>query len=148
MLKVVFDTVVFVRCLINPHGTWGRAIFQYAHRYRLFVSQPVVVEILEVLHRPELSRKFRSMQALDRTAVIKPLGQAETVDLAEIPSVARDAKDDKFLATAAAAGADYLVSEDGDLLVLREYRGVQIITTAELLRILEEGEDTARSANL
>ncbi len=64
------------------------------------------------------------------------LGQAERVELTEIPAVARDPKDDKFLATAAVAGADYLVTEDDDLLVLGEYQGVKIVKAAAFLRIL------------
>ena len=50
MLRVVFDTVIFVRALINPHGIWGRLIFQHADAYTLVISPPVVAEILEVLH--------------------------------------------------------------------------------------------------
>jgi len=51
--------------------------------------------------------------------------------------VARDPNDDKILATASAAGADYLVSEDLDLLVLREYQGTRIVSAATFLGILE-----------
>jgi len=46
-------------------------------------------------------------------------------------------KDDIFLVAAAAAHADYLVSEDNDLLVLGEYAGVRIVDAATFLAILE-----------
>jgi predicted nucleic acid-binding protein len=46
-------------------------------------------------------------------------------------------KDDKFLATAYTAKADYLVTEDNDLLVLEEYKGIKIITAENFLEILE-----------
>lgn len=137
MPRVVFDTVVFVRSLINPHGMWGRLVFAHSNQYRLFVSQPVLLEILEVLHRPELTGKFRSLAGLDRTRVLDLLGYAEAVDVPTIPSVSRDPKDDKFLATAEAAAADYLVTEDDDLLVLGEYRGVKIVNARAFLRVLE-----------
>jgi predicted nucleic acid-binding protein len=42
--------------------------------------------------------------------------------VADIPQVTRDPKDDKFLATATAGEAGYLVSEDPDLLDLRASR--------------------------
>lgn len=137
MLRVVFDTVVFVRSLINPHGRWGRLVFAYSQDYQLVVSEPVVTEILEVLHRPELRAKFRSLENLDVGAVIELLGQAAVVDVQSIAPISRDPKDDKFLATAEAAGADYLVSEDDDLLVLKEYRGTKIIDAAAFLAVLE-----------
>ena len=137
MLKVVFDTVVFVRSLINPRSIWGRVVFQHSSRYRLFVSQPVLVEVLEVLQRPELTRKFRTLDEMDVTHLLDILSQAEAVDVPSVPPVSRDPKDDKFLATAAAAQADYLVSEDEDLLVLKAYQGVRIVKMAVFLSVLE-----------
>lgn len=140
MVNVVFDTVVFVRSLINPHNFCGRALFQSFSQYRLFVSQPVVMEILEVLHRDELTRKFRSLAGLDLAKVIDLVGQAEVVEIPVIPLVSRDVKDNKFLATAEEAGAKYLVSQDEDLTDLKEYHGIQIVTCEEFLQVLEAEE--------
>lgn len=137
MPRVVFDTVVFVRCLINPRGIWGRLVFEYAKAYRLVVSEPVLVEILEVIRRPEISDKFRSSAGLNVREVLAILADAEVVDAGAIVRVSRDPEDDKFLATALAAGADYLVSEDGDLLDIGRYQGVTIINAAAFLHILE-----------
>ena len=77
---------------------------------------------------------------MDIARVIEILGQSEFVDIPNIPNVSRDVKDDKFLATAAIAQADYLVTEDNDLLVLDEYEGAKIIDAATFLRILEQQE--------
>lgn len=134
MPKVVFDTVIFVRALINPRSVCGRLVF--AH-YRLFVSQPVLLEVLEVLRRPELVSKFKALAGLDVARAIEVLSQAEVVDVPAVPAIARDPKDDKFLATAASAAADYLVSEDEDLLVLRMHGETQIVNAAAFLRVLE-----------
>lgn len=139
MHRAVFDTVVFVRALINPFGVWGRLIFEHGHAYTLIVSPPVVEEILEVLHRPELTRRFRSLVGLDVGRVIEILDDAEAVELQDIPAVSRDPKDDKFLATAAAAQADFLVTEDNDLLVLDPYEGCRIVTAGSFLATLEHG---------
>jgi len=137
VLKVVFDTVIFVRGLINPHGRWGRLVFAHSQDYELIISEPIATEILAVLHRPELRSKFRSLEGLDVAAVIALLGQAAVVDVPFVPPVSRDPEDDKFLATAAAARADYLVSEDRDLLVLEEYQGIKIVDAASFLSIIE-----------
>jgi putative PIN family toxin of toxin-antitoxin system len=144
MLDVVFDTVVFVRSLINPYGAWGRLVFDRAG-YRLILSEPVLREIVEVLARPELRRKYRSVPSRDPVTLLATLSHATVVDLTAIPAVSRDPKDDKFLATAAAAQADYLVTEDQDLLVLREYEGTRIITAPRFLYILDELEERAES---
>lgn len=101
------------------------------------VSQQTTTEVLVVLSRPELTRKFRGFVELNRQAVFDRLAAAEVVELGEIPAVARDPKDDMFLATAAVGATDYLVSEDNDLLVIGEYEGVRIVDAATFLTILE-----------
>ncbi len=138
MHKVVLDTVVLVRALINPRSGRGRIVFAHHGRYRLFVSEPVVREMLEVLHRPELTAKFRSLEGLDLRRVLDLLGQAEAVEVVHAPAVSRDPNDDKFLATAIAASADYLVNEDADLLVLGQHEQVKILSAASFLRLLDE----------
>jgi len=140
MDKVVFDTVVFVRGLINPHSICGRLVFEHADRYRLVLSQPIIVEILEVLRRPELTRKFKTLDGLDMSAVLAVLAEAEVVNVSDIPAIGRDPKDDKFLVTTAVPGAAYLVSEDKDLLDISEYEGVQIVRAATFIAVLEEKE--------
>ena len=137
MIKVVLDSVVFVRALINPKSRCGRLVFEHNPHYCLFLSVPVAREILEVINRPELKAKYTSLTNVDMARVIALLGRAESVDLDEIPPVSRDPKDDIFVATALAAGARYIVSEDKDLLILGEYRGVKIVDSQTFLELLE-----------
>lgn len=138
MLKIVIDTVVFVRSLINPHGRCGKIVFSHNKTYQLFISEPVVAEILEVLHRPELTTKFRTLKKMDFSSIMEILGQAPAVEIPTIPAVSRDPKDNKFVATAVEAKADYLVTEDNDLLDLKEYQGIKIINALTFLQILED----------
>ena len=138
MLRVVFDTVIFVRCLINPLGLWGRAVFELSPQYHLCVSAPVLLEVLDVLYRSSLQRKFKSLAGRNVEDVLGLLADAEGFEIGDPPAVSRDPKDDKFLATAAAAQADYLVTEDQDLLVLREHQGTRIVTMAAFIQVLEQ----------
>lgn len=142
MLTIVLDTVVFVRSLINPHSRCGRIVFVHGSSYRLVLSQPVLLEIIEVLQRPELTRKFRNLVGLDHQRVLDIISQVEVVTIAVPPAVSRDPTDDKFLATAQAAGADYLVSEDKDLLSLEYYSGARIVDCATFLTILDRQSGT------
>lgn len=138
MIKVVFDSVVFVRCLLNPDSFWGQLIFQNFHLYRLFISRSVAMEILEVLQRPELKNKFRSLKGRDVKRVLEIISEAEVVDIGAVPAISRDPKDDKFLVTAQAANADYLVTADKDLLDLKMHEGIEIIDAEAFLEILNE----------
>ncbi len=84
MPRIVLDTVVLVRGLINPHGAWGRLVFDRVGDYRLVVSPPLLSEYLEVIARPELTRKFRSLPHHMRD-MLDPLSQAEVVTFTELP---------------------------------------------------------------
>jgi uncharacterized protein len=137
VIRSVFGTVIFVRALINPHSLWGRLVFAHYSRYRLFLSQATVLEVLEVIRRPELTRKFRSLKGMNVARIIEILSQAELVELSDVPALSRDAGDDKFLATCVAANADYLVTEDQDLLVLGEHEGTKIVDAVTFAQILD-----------
>ena len=50
----------------------------------------------------------------------------------------RDAKDNKYLELALAAGATVIVSGDDDLLVLDLWHGVRVLTAAHFLDWLKE----------
>ena len=57
----------------------------------------------------------------------------------ETVSVCRDPDDDKFLECAIAGEVDYIVSEDEDLLVIREYRGIKIVKTESFFGLVRRG---------
>lgn len=137
MIKAVFDTVVFVRALINPYSFCGQFFFKYNYKFRLFVSKPIIKEILEVTQRPEIRRKYKT-DKIDLREMLEILSQAENVRVKEVEKICRDEKDDIFLATALGAKADFLVSEDRDLLSLENYKGVKIIDSASFLKFLKE----------
>ena len=141
MPRVVFDTVVFVRGLLNPHNRAGRLLFERAEEYTLVLSPPIIQEILEVLNRPEITRKFRVVEGFDLGKVLDLLAMAEIIEVDQTPAISRDAKDDKFLVTAHLGNAKYLVSEDRDLLDLVEYERVRIVDTATFLEALTNDRD-------
>lgn len=136
-MRVVFDTVVLVRGVISPSSWSGRLLFDRRHRYRLVVSPDIVGEYLTVLRRPVLVRKFgipepevfRVVEGLvDAGLVVEPI---------DVPRVCRDPNDDKFLAAALAGNAQFIVSEDDDLLVLGSYEGIEIVPARHFLAVLE-----------
>ncbi|HJW84089.1 MAG TPA: putative toxin-antitoxin system toxin component, PIN family [Anaerolineae bacterium] len=137
MLRAVLDTVVFVRALINPRSRCGRLLFEYSDRYTIVISKPTAQELLEVIRRPELMAKYRSLANISPGRVIDLLSKAEAVQVDDAPPIVRDPKDDVFVATALAGRADYLVSEDKDLLILGDAAGVPIVNTQTFIDLLE-----------
>ncbi|HDQ40230.1 MAG TPA: putative toxin-antitoxin system toxin component, PIN family [Desulfonatronum sp.] len=58
---VVLDTNVLVSGMINPHGPPGRLVdLLRSGALRLAVDDRILVEYVDVLHRPRLSRYFTS----------------------------------------------------------------------------------------
>ncbi len=136
MIRAVFDTNVFLRSLINPHSRCGRLLDDFVDDYQLVLSPAIIREILEVLHRPRLRAKFPHITQLDIARVIALFEQATVVEPKDVLSVSRDPANDKFLACAKLARAEYLVTEDKDLLVLEFYEGSRICQPAEFIEQL------------
>lgn len=62
---------------------------------------------------------------------------AEMFDPPPLPQpICRDPDDDAVLAVASAANADLIVSGDDDLLSLKRYQGIDIITPAQALQLI------------
>jgi len=70
--------------------------------------------------------------------VLRLFEQAEVVEPSEEVSVCRDPSDDKFFACALAGQAQFIVTEDNDILAISEYRGVRAILAAAFIALLEE----------
>ena len=128
---IVLDASTLVSATFNRHGIPARAVGQALSKDRVAISEPVMTELLDVLHRPGLARFVRP----ERRSQL--LGQLVTLGISFEPvervTDCRDVKDDKYLELALAAGADAIVSGDTDLLVLHPWRGVRILRPAEYL---------------
>lgn len=75
--------------------------------------------------------KFTWHQSRARLTLKKVLARSLSVTIEGAVRQCRDPDDDKFLECAL---LDALIAGDGDLLVLREYRGTRIITPAQYIR--------------
>lgn len=135
-MRVVLDTVILVRGLINPYSVWGRLVFDYATRYRWIISEPIEAEYLDVLSQHGLVRKYRMAANRDLAAIKAQLATATVVTPSDVPAVCRDPEDDMFIAAALAGSAQFIVSEDRDLLDLNAYQGVRIASAETFLQLL------------
>ena len=139
-MRVVFDTVILVRSLINPRSRWGRLIFDLPTAYKVIVSPDIVAEHLGVLWRPELVLKYRDVAGRDPQAILALIARASVVEPEEVPTICRDPDDDKFLAAAITGEAEFIVTEDADLLDVGRYADTAIVSAEAFLRILDARE--------
>jgi len=124
-MKVVFDSNVLIAALITE-GICSKLLRRARAGEFSLVSCPFIMK--EV--RRILSRKFRLAHD-EITSAMEPISEAvgQVVEHnLKVNNVCRDADDDNILACALAAEADYLVTGDTDLLELKVYSGVRIIS--------------------
>ncbi len=132
----VIDTQIILRATLNPRSLPAKILFELGDRYLLAISPGIYAEAEDVLNRPKLRAKFTGLtdQAVAHTLSVLRAGHNIIPD--QILPISRDPKDDIFLATALHSKAQYLVTEDQDLLVLNPYEGIYIIAALEFLKFL------------
>jgi uncharacterized protein len=137
-MRLILDTVVVVRALIKPGGKPGQLVYQWRDAFEWIVSPEIAAEYLEIASRPSLVGKFATLRS--RAIVADILSRSTTVTPTSVPAVCRDPGDDKFLAAALAGAADFIVSENLDLLSLAEYEGIKICDTRMMIDLLSAAD--------
>jgi putative PIN family toxin of toxin-antitoxin system len=140
--------MVFLQGAGRPAGP-ARACFRLVEegRVTLLVSTEILAEVRDVLTRPKIQRKFPLLSAGWVETFVGNV-ESKAVLLAEIPrafTLERDPKDEPYLNLALAAGANYLVSHDRDLLDLmadehfrRRYPALNILDPPAFLRAVAQ----------
>lgn len=137
-MKVVVDTNVLVSGLFGIKDSPSSQILSaFRNRKIILATSPLIIEeVADVINRPRII-KLTKMSGDERIDFInKLIERSEVTAGKEYPQIARDAKDDKFLFCAIEAKEDYIVTGDKDLLTLKEYEEIRVITPRKFLKIL------------
>lgn len=143
MLRVVFDTNIFVSKALIPHGQPAQAFAAWRNlRCELLISPPILEEVRHTLGYARIRRKYAiTDEVVDQLIgvlieyAVMVEGKAEVAD-----AIPDDPDDEIILACAIDGKADLIVSGDRHLLSLGEYNGVPIITVRGFLERLSRGE--------
>lgn len=139
-MRVDLDTVVIVRALLDPVSRSGRILFEHSQDDEWIVSQTIAAEYLDVTNRPAIGSKL-ARRNRSRAGFLNLPAAATTVLPDSVPAICRDPADDKFLAAALPGNADYIVSEDLDLLSMGEYEGIAICDTRTMSDLLSADDN-------
>jgi len=125
-MKAVLDTNVLVAAFVTE-GLCARLLGRARRRQMdLVISSFILNEFENVLFK-----KFSASKEQIRTATRLISEAAQIVSHASVVSgICRDPDDDQILSCALSAEADYLVTGDSDLLELKEFHGIRILTPA------------------
>ncbi len=129
-VRAVIDTNLFVSGLFAAHGhTHQLQELWISRAFELAVSKKILKEIENTLLKPHI-RKRLFLEDGEQEAIISLIKEKATVvtpDLYQTDRIKTDPTDNKFLACAMEAKADYIVSGDNHLLELKHFHGVQIV---------------------
>jgi putative PIN family toxin of toxin-antitoxin system len=129
--RVVVDTNTIVSGILLPRSVPGRLLDFLAGRAALIFSPATRDELLSVISREKFDR-YVSPEARERAVTIL-VRDADIVTPRRFVHLCRDPKDDKYLDAARAGNADCLISGDNDLIALREFERIPILTARRYL---------------
>jgi|TergutMp193P3_1026864.scaffolds.fasta_scaffold287108_1 putative PIN family toxin of toxin-antitoxin system len=134
-MKLVLDTNIFVSAFYwggNPQKIIDRIVDGMDE---LYISNEILDEIAATMARPKfktrpeiIDRYIRSMEKIGKKVFIT----------GKIRGICRDKDDDDKIECGIQSGADYLITGDDDLLVLKNYRQIKFITAQEYLKMLND----------
>ena len=126
-MKIVIDTNVVVSALFfggKPQKLLHCAI---TGALEVFVSKEIIEEYNELVER--ISDKYSGRK--ENFSINEFISICRLVTPTRKIDVCRDRDDNKFLECAAEAKCLYVVSGDNDLLALKQFEDIEIITVAE-----------------
>lgn len=128
-MRVVFDTNILISALVFPGGRGEAALRRITEeRDQLVLSKPILDELLGIL-----ARKFsRDAEELAHVAVfISDI--ATLVRPRRRLAIVKDEPDNRVLECALTGNAEVIVTGDHELLALRHFRGVRLLSLRDYL---------------
>ena len=133
-MRLILDTNLWISFLISSkYEKFDELLFN--QKWLLLFSQELLEEFVAVAKRPKL-RKYISRDELED--ILETIDEvAEFVNVTSEISACRDPKDNFLLSLAVDGKADYLLTGDKDLLVLKKIGNTEIKTISEFFDVIE-----------
>ena len=138
-MRVFLDANILISYLLNPNGTTPNNVVvesAWAGSYTLIVAEPLFQELInKATHKPWLVQRIAQQDVQRLVDAVRVIAEIVPSITEPIPSVTRDPKDDYILAYALVGQADYLVTGDDDLLVLKHVGVMKIVRPHEFVEL-------------
>ena len=130
-MRVVLDTNVFIAAVVSD-GLCRDLVRVRVVLHTIVTSEPLLRELRST------SRNEFAVDP-DELPLLRQLRGGRDRRASRLDErVCRDKDDDVVLATAIAGKADVIVTGDDDLLVLKKFRGIRILSPRQFLELLNE----------
>ena len=134
-MKAVFDTNVLIAAFLTE-GICAKLMVRARRRdFDLILCDGILQEFKRVLKKKFAASSPETSEALTilSEATQEILGKTDS-----ITTICRDSDDDLILACAKDAVADFIVTGDEDLLVLKNYEGIRIVNPREFEKLFPD----------
>lgn len=133
MKKIVVDTNVFISALLGSKSCQQIYEFLKEDKIQLVISENLLTELKNTLILLKFNFTKEEINELIEHILQKALKVKPIVNI----NICRDAKDNTVLECAVAGLADFIVTRDKDLLTIKSFKKISIVTPFEFLKIFE-----------
>ena len=131
--RIIIDTNLWISFLLSKKFDFIDNLLENA-KAQLVFSHELFSELMDVITRPKLKDFFTIN---DKKLILDIIERyADYVSVISNVSLCRDEKDNFLLSLAKDSNADFLITGDKDLLVLKEFEKTQIVTMNEYQMII------------
>ena len=134
------DANILISYLLNPLAESPINTFVEAAitgRFTLLLTADLLQEFTQrIATKPYLAQRITTREVEQLVAILLTVAETVSPITEAIPEVIRDRKDDYLLAYALVGQADYLVTGDEDLLVLKQVGELKIVTPRQFADLL------------
>lgn len=135
--RVVLDTNQLVSGLLMRRGAQAELLHAWRERRFLLIISPFILnEVEKVMSQPLLRQKYHLQEnQIERFLSLLRMDSLQVPGIIRV-QVCRDPQDDAILGCAVEGEADFLITGDKDLLVLKKYRNIRILTARHYIERL------------
>ena len=125
-MKILIDTNILLSGLYF-HGLPKKLFQELDENFKICVNEKIIAEYAD-----KIDNKFsKSRYILDKDLREKIFSSFISFEVKSDLKICRDPDDDKFVNCAIDARAIYIVSGDNDLLTIKNFAGIEIVTARE-----------------
>ena len=126
-MRILIDTNILISGLFF-HGLPKNLLSELdQEKFEICINKKILAEYNEQIYKKVINPKYRLNQKLQA----KFFDNLHNFEIVSDLIVCRDVKDDKFINCAIDAKAIYIVSGDSDLLDIKNFAGIEIVTARE-----------------
>ena len=132
-MKIILDNNIWISFLIGKRLQLLERVFKNSY-ITVYVCEELIREFCDVANRPKIRRYISENDILETIKIMEAFCVYAKIIRRAVSGI-RDEKDLYLLSLADSVKADYIITGDKDLLVIKSYKNTKIMTYNEFLAI-------------